>query len=573
MKQWKKLLSFIAVAAFVFAGACGENLSSSESGGFAYKDMTERPEDLEMPVAATQVIYPEKPSSAPSVPAQGVTPSVSGYLPSSADNGYTVTDVDGNKRISYTEISDWAYVYVSVENYSSAYGNIKITLNNDPERTGNAAERIAVQAVYYEAYGLGYSPVTVYLGELGEGEQYVVSELGEYLITNKSYQTVSGQSVKDKTIIGCVVFIDSLPSFAPAEDASGTVDFLEFEFLPDGDPKLDDRYVKPIANFAAAEAESGITLDKNAESLSFLAETAGGRIFLPLEKYTSDFAKFSLRASGEAGTEFDVCVRYTMDGATALSTSCRVSLKGGEEETEYDFSDLFPESGGDDRITRYIKNSSVTDIVICPVTTGKTVSVTGVTFFRTVSDGAVVSNVWSSAASDVEIVRAAAGGNAKISYSYYTAWFNFTVSVRKGDNVKKLRLQIYAPDGLTHLGVGISNTSPNNSDGQPSAGTFILRGSAALFNGADTEAAGTLTGAGMKGITESCVYDETRKVYTLTYDFSDMEADSNGKTFVDYTLTSLIFYLNCPCAGDTAASHAFDGKHSLYFLSIDLLTD
>lgn len=573
MKHWKKLLSFAAVAAFVFAVACGENSSSSENGGFAYNDMTERPDDLEMPIAAAQVVYPEKPSSAPSVPAQGVKPSVSGYVPSSADNSYTIADVDGHKRISYTEISDWAYIYVSVENYSSAYGNIKITLNNDPAKTGNAAERIAVQAVYYEAYELGYSPVTVYLGELGEGEQYVVSELGEHLITNKSYQTVSGQTVKDKTIIGFVVFIDSLPSFAPAEDASGTLDILDFEFLADGDAKLDDRYVKPLANLSAAEAEGGATLDKSDGALSFLAENAGGKVLLPLEKYTSDFAKFSLMTSGEAGTEFDVCVRYTMDGSTALSTASRVSLRGGEEEVEYDFSDMFPESGGDELITQYIKNSSVTDIVICPVTTGKNVSVTGVTFSRTVLDTAVVSNVWSSGASNVEIARAATGGNAKISYSYYTAWFNFTVPVRKGDNVKKLQLRIYAPDGLTHLGVGISNTSPNSSDGQPSAGTFILRGSSALFNGRDTEVTGTLTGAGMKGIVESCVYDETGKVYTLTYDFSGMEADSSGKTFTDYTLTSLIFYLNCPCAGDTAASHAFDGTHSLYFLSIDLLTD
>jgi hypothetical protein len=278
-----------------------------------------------------------------------------------------------------------------------------------------------------------------------------------------------------------------------------------------------------------------------------------------------------LAANGDAGTEFDVSVRYTLDGLTALSTATRVTLKGGDEEIDYDFSAMFPASGEDDFISQFIKNADVTDIVIVPVTTGKTVAINGVTFARTANDGGIVSNVWTSGSSDVEIVRKTTGGNAKISYEYYTAWYNFTVSVRKGENVKKAQLKIYAPDGLTHLGVGITNTSPNNSDGQPSAGTFILRGSAAIFNG--SAAPNTLTGEGMKGIVETCDYDETSKIYTLTYDFSGMDKDASGKTFVDYTLTSFIFYLNCPCAGDTAKEHVFDGAHSLYFLSIDLLTD
>jgi hypothetical protein len=229
-----------------------------------------------------------------------------------------------------------------------------------------------------------------------------------------------------------------------------------------------------------------------------------------------------------------------------------------------------PTSGGDDLTTQWVKNATVEAIVL--TLSSGSVELSDASFVRTATDGGYVADVWTSSASDVTILRSSVGGNAKLSYSYYTTWYNFSVPVRKGEGVKKLKLQIYAPDGLTHLGVGITTSSPYSSDGQ-NAGNFILRGSSALYEEENTVSGGSLTANGLQGVVESCSYDATSKIYTLTYDFGSMQKDTAGCTFSDYSITSLIFYLNCPCGGDTAKAHIFDGTRSLYFLSIDLLSD
>lgn len=570
MKTWKKQFALFLVPALLLAFAGCDREQTPGGGGEtpppggdpAYKDTVERPE-IEMPEPALQVVYPAKPAQKPALPAEGTVPSVKRYVASEAANPYAVTEKDGEAEISYTDVSDWAYVYAEVENYSPEYGNFKITLNNGAP----AAERVAVQAIYYEAYELGYSPaVTVYLGELAEGEQYVIGELGEHLITDAAYNKVSGQSVKDKTVLGFVLFFDSLPSFAPPTDATGKIDVVGFELLKDGDPKLEDRYVKPETDFAEATADEGTSA---AVREGKLAVSGNGSAYLPIRKYSADFTAFKLEFVKQ--TDFEVSVRYRMDGRTLLSAPEQVTADG---EFTYDFTDLRPTDGGDDLTTQWIRNAEVTDIVITPLTAGKEVLISGVSFLRTATDGAYVANVWSSSTSDVTIVRAANGGNAKLEYSYYTAWNNFTVPVRKGDGIRRIRLTVYAPDGLTHLGVGLTNSSSQSSNGQ-AMGSYILRGSSYLFNGAESDTVGEIgeTEPNLTGMKETVSYLAETKTYVLEYDFTSMKPDASGKTFADYTISSLIFYLNCPDTADVAAEHEFDGVRRLYFLSIDLLKD
>lgn len=563
MKGLKKLLAFAVVPAMLFSfAACGETGGTGGGGGTedgGYKDVVERPE-IEMPETPAQVQYPEKPASAPAKPAEGVKPSVKEYVSSQSKSGYTVEKKGNGAAVTYREVSNWAYVYASVENYSPAYGNFKITLQNgDP-----AAERIAIQAVYYEAYDLGYAPVTVHMGEIAEGEQYIVVELGEYPITNASYQPVQGESVKDKTIIGFVIFVDSLPSYA-ATDRTGAFEITNFEFLADGDPSLEDRYVKPVADLAAATAEGGATVQAG----ETVKVSGSGSAIIPLEKYSVDYTKFNVTLRGEAETEVELALRYTLGGKTMTSAPKQVTLNGGDTAAEYDFFDLRPTEGGDDITTQFVKNGEVQAIVVTPKTDGREVEICAVSFVRTATDGAYVSDAWTST-SDVTVLRAANGGNAKLEYMFYTAWNNFTVPVRKGAGVTGITFKIYAPEGLTHLGIGIKNNAMVGSAGQ-SAGTFILRGSSYLFNGAASDTVGTIgdTEPNLKGLVETVAYDEATKIYTISYDFTGVES----MDFSEYTLTSLIFYLNCPGTADEVEEHLFEGSRALYFLSIDLTTD
>jgi len=550
MKTAQKFIAILGVSALLFAfPACGEtddkpNAPDNGNTDGGYKDTIERPE-IEMPEIAEQVVYPAKPATAPSKPVEGVAPSIGAYTASQTKSTYTIAERDGVHSVTYAGVSDWSYVYASVENYSPEYGNIKITLHNGTP----AAERIAIQAVYYEAYDLGYAPVTVHLGELAEGEQYVISELGSHKITNASYQQVQDKTVREQTVIGFVIFIDSLPSFAPTSP-SGALDFVDFEFLKDGDPALDDRYVKPVVSMTGESAE-----------------VSGEPLLLPVEKYSVDYTKYTLELNGAAGGQVELAVQYTLGAQTAISAPKTVTLTGGAQTVEYDFTDVRPTAGGDDMTTQFIKNGVVKAISVTPVG-GSTATVSKPAFVRTATDTAYVSDAWNSAASSVAIVRAANGGNAKIEYSFYDSWGNFSVPVRKGAGVTGIQFTIYAPDGLDHLGIGITNNSMLSSGGQ-NAGSFILRGASALFNGTESETVGTMNSdaePNLKGLKETLSYDVETKTYTIVYDFKGME-----NKFSEYTTTSLLFYLNCPDTGD--AQHYFEGTRTLYILSIDLLTE
>lgn len=531
-----------------------------------YKDTINRPE-IEMPEKAPQLSYPAKPATPPSAPAQGAVPAVTAYTASEANSTYTVAKEGDVTRITYTDVTNWAYVYVSVKDYTAEYGNIKITLNNVTEKNG-AAERIAVQAVYYEAYDLGYSPVTVHVGPLGEGEQYVITSLGDYMITDKFYQPVQGESVRNKTVIGFVVFIDSLPSYAPLNDKSGSLDIINFQFLKDGDPALDDRYVKPVPDFENATADSGIDVVKDEDGLT-ATYGAEGSVYIPLGKYTSDFAKFKLALSGSG--DLQVGVKYSLGSGENVTFIKTVTLNATATEEEFDFTSLHPATGNDDNDMRYVKNLAVTALVIKG--TNGNAAVSEITFIRTANDGAVLSAAWSSSNSNVTVSNAATGGNAKITYKYHhDDWQNISIPVSNGSGVKKIVFTFYAPDGLRHMGIGIVNNSAFSSQGQSATGTFIIRNAGTLFDGVNTSVIANQTAQNLVGIKESFTYDEGTKIYTLTYDFTSMAADANNKKFEDYTISNLLLYLTCPCAGANQDAHKFDGTHSIYFISVDFIT-
>lgn len=567
MKRTAKWIAVLVALTLSFACfACGNN----DIGKGGYLDTTDRPE-IDVPDTSAQLRYPEKPDEAPGKPVPGVAPTVTGYAASDADSPYTIANEGQSKRISYSDVSDWAYVYVSVQNYTPAYGNIKITLNNDPEEKGtNAAlaERIAVQAVYYEAYDLGYAPVTVHAGDLTGGEQYVIADLGETMITDANYEKVAGQSVRDKTVIGFVLFIDSLPSYAPANGAAGTLDVMNFEFLQDGDPALEDRYVKPVAVLESVVTEGDLTCTYAQDALTV---SGTGTAYIPLRKYSSDFTVFDLSALGTAGQSVQVGLRYAWEDETYVSPLTPAVLTGEAQQIRFDYTNLRAASGSDDLDMRLIQYADVTDIVLS-FENAQNFTLSQVAFTRTATGGAYIADSWVSNASSVAIEWAYNGGNAGIAFEHHTVYSFLSVPVRKGEGIRAVAIELYAPDGIDHLGVGIVTNSPNNSEAQ-NKGTYILRNAKDIVKGNDTVASTTLPKEKyMRGITETVRYNAQTKIYTFTYDFSRMTPDDDEKTFADYTVTALLFYLNCPCT-DAAnkANHAFETPRALYFRQIELV--
>lgn len=553
MKIWKKIIALLTVSVLLFAvSACGSK--------FKYKDQTDRPTDMQEPITRPQVVYPEYPDTAPSEPAEGTEPSVVEYKASFAASPYTLKNEEDGLAIEYADITDYAYIYVPVKDYTPEYGNIKITLENGTP----AAERVGIQAIYYEAKELGYSPVTVFIDRLIEGEQYLVSELGEWFITDANYQTLSNQSVRDKTIIGFVIFIDSLPSFMPEADTIGTCKIKNFEFLKDDDPKLADRYVAPDASIAEAYADDGITLNKG-ENLVATA-SSGGKLYLPISRYSSDYGEYVLNASGSGEVKIGVRYGITKKDRTRYSTPKTVALSSESTDYTYNYVKDFIDDPGDDIKTQFIRGCAVTYVYI-ELSAGAEITVNGVTFKRTVQEGPYVTDVWKGC-SGVEVERVVAGGNAKLNVEHYTGWMASTLSIQKGQGVQKIVYIIYAPDGLNHIGFVVSTNSQLGTDGQ-NPGNYVVRGSTDRVNGNNSAASPYFVASqNLEGVKEKIEYDSETKIYKFTYDFTEMVKDKNGNTFADYTVNSLMFYLNDPNAVDE-----YEGVRRLYFLSIDLFTE
>lgn len=544
------IASFLAFAVMVACAACGDK--------FPYKDQVDRP-NIDAPITRPQVVYPEYPATKPAAPAPDTVPSVSGYSASDSDNPYQLaTEADGT-AISYADISDYAYIYAPVENYSPTYGNIKITLENSKP----AAERVGIQAIYYEAKEWGYTPVTVFVGSLVEGEQYLVAELGETSLIDATYQAIPDKKIRDQTIIGFVIFIDSLPSFAPQADTIGTCKIKSFEFLTDDDPKLQDRYVIPETDLENVEAADGVTVTTG-ETLTLTADRAA-TVRLPVSRFSADFGKFVLTAKGTGAVEIGVDYKLTGEKAARASIPQSIALTDTNVAYEYDFSTQRVQDEKDDIKTQYVKGGKVTDVYInLPV--GATVEIESVAFIRTVLQGAHATEVWKGCPG-VEVSNVVAGGNAKLAVEHYTGWLFSTLSVRKGEGIQKLVYTIYAPQGLNHIGIVVSITSELGTDGQ-NAGNYVLRGSAFRVDENSSVASDSFTAANnLAGVTEKVEYNAATKTYTFTYDFTQMEKDANGKTFADYTINSLLFYLNDPNSQDE-----YEGVRNLYFLGIDLLT-
>lgn len=557
MNKFLKTVGAVCMAGLtVFAAGCSKN------DEIIYTDREERP-TIQQPVVSEFVKYPTLPTSKPVKDSD--TPSVSGYEVS--EKSYTMTETENGVTFAYEDLADWSYVYVKIDDYTSALSNVKMVLDV------NGAERIAVQAIYYEMAEKDYKPVTVFQGDLGDGEQFVIFELGQYKALDSSYSFVADASLKDQTILGFVLFVDTNPKQLAPSNYKGEFTVKEVKFLADGDKELADRYVAPSMNSVTADAD--ITVDTSGENVVCSYEAGKQQysaIFLNLANYSSFYTEFVLNLKTTGVRHLSVVLTFSGGQADWQTESAALYEKevkaDGDQEIHVDFADAQP-LGMDWNFVAgyYIKNYKVLSIKIMAdsnqvnVDHGGTIEIGTLEFIKTVEDtGVSVSKAWSTNSSaDIEILEGVAvGGYGSVAVGYHTGWWNLVMPVKGYSEPKtKLVVKVVVPEsGWYHLGIAVKY------NGQEA----VIRASVGLLDGQNTAA--TEKSGAAAGVTETVTYDEANRMYTFTFDFSNATKDAvTGKAFYEEAISALMFYLNDPIDQGVEA-HEYEGTKQLTFAGV-----
>lgn len=559
MNKFLKIIGSVSMAcAMLFACVgCGDKTEE-----IVYTDREERP-TITQPTVSDFVKYPSMPTSAPVVDSE--TPSVSGYEVS--ENSYTMTETDAGMKFAYEDLADWSYVYVKIDDYNATLSNIKMVLDV------NGAERIAVQAIYYEMAEKDYKPVTVYLGDLSDGEQFVIFELGQLKALDASYSYVAEESLKDQQILGFVLFVDTNPKQIAPSDYKGEFTVKEVKFLADGDKELADKYVAPSVNSITADAD--ITVDTSGENPVCTYEAGKlqySAIFLNLANYSSSYTEFVLNLKTTGVKKLAITIQFSGGQADWQTESTALYEKeitaDGEQTINVDFSDAQPLGMDWNYVSGfYIKNYKVLAIKIMAdsdqanVDHGGSIEIGNIEFIKTVEDtGVSISKAWSTNSSQDMAIQdgVAVGGYGSVDVSYHTAWWNLVMPVKSYSEPKtKLVVKVVVPEtGWYHLGIACK------ANGQE----VVLRASAGLLDGANTEIPSKEGLAA--GVVETVTYDESNRMYTFTFDFTNAQKNSaTNKAFYEETISALMFYLNDP-VDQGVGSHEYEGAKTLTFAGV-----
>ena len=531
-----------------------------------WTDTVPRPEISTPEVIGGYVTYPSAPDSAPADADTSKAPSVKSF---SSHGKYTLTDDGGVTVAEYEDLSDWDYVYASVDNYHGEYSNFKITLGV------SGAERIAVQAVYYEMYSLGRKAVTVFQGDLSSGERYVIAEFGKLAQTNDEYQPISN-TLKEAKIIGFAIFIDSNPAQLAVSDRAGKVTFKAFDFLKDGDPELEEKYVVPSANYDGAASDQGYTVDKvtgddesvNAINVSYSAPAQYSRVYIPIVDYTPDYAEFDIKVKTQGVGGYAISVMFSTEGhedwQPYADPLVRVpNATDGEHEHTLNFDGVSPTSMSTFQpiAGEFIKNYRVYQICIwfdsldgMTPTGNATATVSDVKFNRTATDGASIGKAWSTdtpnivIGDDVEV-----GGIGTITYTYYPAsagWFKLMMPISSYEPKTKLTVKFVTDDPVDYMGIALM------SNGQE---VTINSGWDKFEQGTKTDDSGSDANGTVRTITK------VGNMYTVSFDFTNAKKSIvTGLAFWEKTVTNMRVFL---C--DTTSANPWDGTRTIKFVSIE----
>ena len=561
-KMIRKISIFIlSFAIVVLLAACNKEGETIITGTI------DRPNDLPPLGEVLNVKYPEKPSGMTAgqgsgVPTIGTATSDSEY--------YSLSQENGQITVSYSEVERWDYVYLPIENFNKGYQNIKITAS------ATNVDKIAVAAIYYEMYDLGYPAVATLTQDVIDGAQYFVMQLGKKNLLDDAYNSLDAV-LGDQTVIGLCIFIDSNPAQPTIKDGSKecVLTIEKVEFLPDGDAGLGDIYVAPGIKPGFSDPHN--TVEKDASGNYVVTRTSDATLneaaYFAISNYNSDYTAFTLTmnttnvknivfevifSGGKVGTEWRDQV--TLDTFANLSD--------GQHNIVVDFAEAQPTDMSWNAVPNYfVKNYNIHTIKMYIDTTSEyingidsdaTIEISEFKFIRTAHDENTVTKKWAPVSSPVfrfgdDLNN---GGIGSVIYTHHNSWDSFQMPISNYTPVDKITIKLQTSEPMKHIGIALvsGNYDTTNSE-------YVIKGSEYLIT--DTqEQAGDLA-----GLVQTVNYDSATNTYTITFDFSNVvTVDRFGnKKITEMRVSALRFYLTDPNNDD-----AFDGERTITFLGVTL---
>lgn len=413
-----KLFAFGLAALFGVScfAACAEKTSPEPDGGDGNDNTVENNEpaeggDLTLDVPEKEEIVPlpgEVPMPAkPDLPAADAAKApYIGRVGSSTD-AYTVTgDTENGWSVSYgtgKPLEDYHFLYFDVYNYSSSYGNIRFDFVDVL-----GAEKVAVSAMYLEAFDAKVPPVGVLVESLMDGEMSYVTHLKNFRTVNKNYEQQSGNLI-DQTVCRLIVYLDSNPSQKPT-DRVGSLKIGAISFLKDDDPLNNVDNSPKIGETAAAGGYNVTTPEGKVFQASYTASglTEGAAVTVTVNRWTGAYGRVKLGYTANGAQKLSVA-----DGAgNQLLTNETLSSAG---ELTLDLRDLAPAL----RELRFVIDGNGQD------TASRTFTLESVQFIYT----PYASDTWSST-SKYTIGAHGLGGKVVAYYDETVGWERLSVQVK-----------------------------------------------------------------------------------------------------------------------------------------------
>lgn len=495
-------LAVVIVAGIITAVVLTSNTNPPEKKQeIVWTDSAEPSDDLKDPeVLSPKVSYPQKPQSEPSE-VNTSAPVTIGELTSS-DACYTLTHEEDGYKVVYNggnnALTDYAYIFIPVENYHAKYAYLKLKLNC------NGVQKITIIAVYYEQYSQNRPGVTVYNNAVIEGENTVLCDLNESSVLDAHYNVALGEKVTQKKIIGFMLMVDSNPKQV-IDDYSGEMLIKSIQLVDNTDPDLSMLVAPPTVTSWQSGVVSyddiKISQEKSEKTDSMNATIeysfASGYPYVEANifNYKSDYTTLKMRLKGVNVKNLTIAIKYSLTTSSSSVDYNYVSSFGMEvpaeyEALEFDFSSL-EELSSDFTNTipgsyvKYLKPTALyfyIDTVafgeVKPGGTG-TLYVEDIEFVKNVDDGTPkVTSTWSFAAGNgLTKSDVASGGAATLTYDKTQGWSNVTVNVSSYNSeygVVVIKVKFYGAKNLgVALGYGSSNTVIQNSDGNTAAQVIL----------------------------------------------------------------------------------------------------
>ena len=246
----------------------------------------------------------------------------------STTDAYTVGEIKENGKIVGAEVSypasgkilsDYNFVWFDVYNYVFDYSNVRVDFESI-----SGAEKVAVAAMYTDAYDKKYPAMGIMVESLMDGAMSFVSDMSKIKIADNDYKTTEAK-LSDQTVCRLYVYIDSNPSQAPS-DKEGSLKIAKISFLKNGDPLLNvdnsPKLGEVTANGYALEETDGVF--KASYSTSVLTENSS--VSVAVNRFVGAYGRVKLGYTANGAKTLKVSDGKNDIGTYALSASGEIVL-------------------------------------------------------------------------------------------------------------------------------------------------------------------------------------------------------------------------------------------------------